>query len=87
MPLKVEAFTSNPPCSGGRLLLRLVEEIKKEYGDKIEIEIYRGISKKLEEYQIETSPAVVIDKDIRIIGVCPSKETFKEALREAGVTA
>jgi len=35
---------------------------------------------------MENSPAVVIDRDIRIIGVCPSKEGLKEALREAGVT-
>ncbi|MEM1564100.1 MAG: thioredoxin family protein [Candidatus Bathyarchaeia archaeon] len=85
MPVKVEVFTSEPPCSGGRLLLKLVEKIKEEYKDKIEIEIYRGMNPKLSEYGINASPAVVIDRDIRIIGVCPSEETFKEALREAGV--
>jgi len=86
MPLKVEVFTSSPPCSGGRLLLRLVEEIKEEYKDKIEVEIYRGPCENLKEYNIQTSPAIVIDRDIRIIGVCPSKETLREAFREAGVT-
>jgi len=86
MPLRVEVFTSQPPCSGGRLLLKLIEGIKEEYKDKIEVEVYRGICGTLKEYQIEASPAVVIDGDIRIIGVCPSKQTLKEALREAGVT-
>jgi len=85
MPVKVEIFTSEPPCSGGRLLLRLIERIKEEYGDKIEVEICRGVNPKLKEYQIEASPALVIDKDIGIVGVCPSEETLKEALREAGV--
>lgn len=85
MPLKVEVFTSEPPCSGGRSLLKLIERIKAEYGGKIEIEIYRGANPKLSEYGINASPAVVIDKDIRIIGVCPSEETLKEALREAGI--
>jgi predicted DsbA family dithiol-disulfide isomerase len=85
MPLKVEIFISEPPCSGGRLLLKLIEKIKEEYKGKIEIEIYRGQNPKLSEYGINASPAVVIDKDIRIIGVCPSEETLKEALREAGV--
>ncbi|MBC7130034.1 thioredoxin family protein [Candidatus Bathyarchaeota archaeon] len=85
MALKVEVFTSEPPCSGGRLLLKLIEKIKAEYGDKIEVEIYRGPNPKLSEYGINASPAIVIDKDIRIIGICPSLETFKEALREAGV--
>jgi predicted DsbA family dithiol-disulfide isomerase len=85
MPVKVEVFTSEPPCSGGRLLLNLINKIKEEYKDKIEVEIYRGVNPKLSEYGIAASPAVVIDGDIRIIGVCPSEETLKEALREAGV--
>jgi predicted DsbA family dithiol-disulfide isomerase len=67
--------------------LKLIDKIKEE--DKIEIEIeieiYRGVSPKLNEYGINASPAVVIDKDIRIIGVCPSEETLKEALGEAGM--
>jgi len=67
----------------GRLLLKLIDKIKEE--DKIEIEIYRGLNPKLNEYGINASPAVVIDKDIRIIGVCPSEEILKEALREAGM--
>ncbi|MEM0254156.1 MAG: thioredoxin family protein [Candidatus Bathyarchaeia archaeon] len=85
MVVKVEVFTSEPPCSGGRLLLKLVEKIRGEYEGKIEVEIYRGVNPKLSEYGITASPAIVIDKDIRIIGVCPSEETFREALREAGV--
>lgn len=85
MAIKVEVFTSEPPCSGGRLLLRLIGRIKEEYKDKIEVEIYKGVNQRLAEYQIATSPAIVIDKDIRIIGVCPSEETLKEALREAGL--
>lgn len=85
MPIKVEVFTSEPPCSGGRLLLKLIEKIKEEYKDKIEVEIHRGINPKLSEYGINVSPAAVIDKDIRIIGICPSEETHKEALRETGV--
>lgn len=85
MPVKVEVFTSEPPCSGGRLLLKLIEKVRQEYADKVEVEIYRGMCQKLDEYGIRASPAVVIDKDIRIIGVCPSEETLKEALREAGV--
>ena len=85
MPIRMEVFTSEPSCSGGRLLLKLVGKIKEEYGDKIEVEIYRRVCKKLEEYEIKASPAIVIDEDIRIVGVCPSEETLKEALREAGI--
>lgn len=42
--------------------------------------------KKTEAYDIKTTPAVVTDEDIRVIGVCPSKETLKDALREAEVS-
>lgn len=66
-------------------MLRLIEKIKEEYMDRIEVEVYKGVNQKLGKYQIATSPAIVIDKDVRIIGVCPSEETLKEALREAGV--
>lgn len=85
MAIKVEVFVSEPPCSGGRLLIKLIQKIKEEFGDKIEVEIYRGINPKLKEYEIEVSPSLVIDRDIRIIGVCPSEETLREALREAGL--
>jgi predicted DsbA family dithiol-disulfide isomerase len=83
--VKIEVFTCEPPCSGGRLLLKLIERVKEEYKDRVEVEVYRGENPKLSEYGINASPAVVIDGDIRIIGVCPSEETLKEALREAGV--
>jgi predicted DsbA family dithiol-disulfide isomerase len=86
MPMKVEVFTSQPPCSGGRVVLKLIEEIKKEYGNKIEVEIHKGPTEKAKEYGLKVSPAIVIDKDIRIIGVCPSKATLIDALREAGLS-
>ncbi len=85
MALKIEVFASQPPCSGGRLVLKLIEEIKGEYGDKIDVEVHKGLTEKAKEYGLKVSPAIVIDRDIRIIGVCPTKNTLKNAIREAGV--
>jgi len=85
MALKIEVFTSQPSCSGGRLVLRLIDEIKKEYGEKIEVEINSGPNEKAKSYGLKVSPAIIIDKDVRIIGVCPSKKTLRDAIREAGV--
>jgi hypothetical protein len=85
MALKIEVFTSQPSCSGGRMVLRLMEQIKREYGDKIEVEVFKGLTDKAKEYGLKVSPAIIIDKDVRIIGVCPSKQTLKNAIREAGV--
>jgi Tfp pilus assembly pilus retraction ATPase PilT len=83
--ITIEAFASEPPCSGGRLLLKLIDRIRPEYEGKAEIIVYRGVNEKTKEYGLQVTPAIVIDKDIRIIGVCPSEETLRNALFEAGL--
>lgn len=85
MKLLVEVFTSLPPCSGGRMVKKAMHEILEKYGDRVEIKIYEGVNEKVKEYGIDTTPAIVIDRDIRIIGVSPSMETLENALKEAGV--
>lgn len=85
MGLKIEVFTSLPSCSGGRMVLILMEQIKKEYGEKIEVEVFKGLNERAKEYGLKVSPAIIVDKDVRIIGVCPSKQTLRNAIREAGV--
>jgi len=47
--------------------------------------VFKGLNEKAKEYGLKVSPAIIIDKDVRIIGVCPSKQTLKNAIREAGV--
>ncbi len=81
----VEVFASLPPCSGGRLVKKMMKKVEEKYGDRVEIKIYEGINDKVKEYGIETTPAIVIDEDIRIIGVAPSMETLEDALKEAGL--
>ena len=83
--LLVEVFASLPPCSGGRLVKKMMKEIEEKYGERVEIKIYEGINEKVKEYGIETTPAIVVDKDIRIIGVAPSMETLEDAMKEAGL--
>lgn len=67
------------------MVLRLMDQIKEEYGNKIEVKVFKGITDESKCYGLKVSPAIVIDKDVRIIGVCPSKQTLKNAIREAGV--
>ncbi len=85
MKLLIEVFTSLPPCSGGRMVKKIVHEIEEKYGDRVEIKIYEGINEQVKGYGIETTPAIVIDRDIRIIGVAPSMETLENAMKEAGL--
>ena len=83
--IKVEAFLSVPACSGGVSLSRLLKEIQAEYGDKVEVSIYRGRSELFQKYNLTVAPAVVVGELVRIMGVCPSKETMVSALRECGL--
>jgi len=83
--VKIEAFLSIPTCSGGVSLSKLLKEIEEEFGDKIEIVTYKGRNELYEKYNLTAAPAVVVGGLVRIMGICPSKETLISALREAGL--
>ena len=83
--VKVEAFLSVPTCSGGVSLSKLLREIEDEFGDKVEVITYKGRHELFEKYNLTTAPAMVIGGLVRIMGVCPSKESLLSALREAGL--
>jgi len=83
--IKVEAFLSVPPCSGGILLCRLLEDVKKEFGDKIDIQVHRGPVPGIDELKISALPALVIGDLVRIMGLCPSRESLVAAFRECGL--
>jgi len=84
MKVKVETFTAEPPCPGCTKLLELADEIK-EYGEKVEVIKHIGPCEEFEKYGLTVVPAVVVAEKIKIMGVCPSRETLKRALWEAGV--
>ncbi|MDD5590680.1 MAG: thioredoxin family protein [Dehalococcoidales bacterium] len=83
--VKIEAFLSVPTCSGGVNLSRLLEEIKKEYGSRVDIVTRKGRDELFEKYNLTTAPALVIGGLVRIMGLCPSKESLISALKEAGL--
>lgn len=83
--VKIEAFLSAPPCSGGISLSRLLREIEEEFDDKVEVIIYKGRNQLFENYNLTAAPAVVVGDLVRIMGVCPSKESLLSALRECGL--
>ena len=83
--VKIEAFLSIPTCSGGVNLSRLLKEIQEELDDKIEIITYKGRNELFEKYNLTTAPALVIGELVRIMGLCPSKESLISALEEAGL--
>jgi len=83
--VKIEAFLSVPTCSGGVNLTRLLNEIKDEFGDRVEIVTYKGRNELFEKYNLTTAPALIVGGLVRIMGLCPSKESLISALKEAGL--
>ena len=84
--IRIEAFVSTPPCSGGVVLKRLLREIEAEYGDQVEIVYHTGPGdKEWEEYAINNAPAMVVGDLVKFVGLAPSKESLVGALREAGM--
>jgi hypothetical protein len=84
--IRIEAFVSVPPCSGGVAIKRLLKEIEAEYGDQVEVVFHTGLGdKEWEEYAINNAPALVIGDLVKFVGLAPSKESLVSALREAGL--
>jgi hypothetical protein len=76
---------STPATPGDAALSRLLKEIEEELGGKVEIVAYREHNELFEGYNLTTTPAVVVEELVRIVGVCPSKETLISALQDAGL--
>jgi hypothetical protein len=84
--IRVEAFVSIPPCSGGVAVKRLLKDIEAEYGAQVEIVYHTGPGDPAwEQYAINNAPAMVIGDLVKIVGLAPSKESLVGALREAGL--
>ena len=84
--VRVEAFVSIPPCSGGVAVKRLLKEIEAEFGDQVEVVMHTGPGDpEWEEYAIDNAPALVIGDLVKFVGLAPSKDSLVGALREAGL--
>jgi hypothetical protein len=84
--VRIEAFVSIPPCSGGVAVKRLLREIESEYGDQVEIVFHTGPGDpEWEMYAINNAPALVVGELVKFVGLAPSKESLVGALHEAGM--
>jgi hypothetical protein len=85
--IRIEAFVSIPPCSGGIAVKRLLKEIEPDYGEHVEIVYHTGPGDpEWESYAINNAPALVIGDLVKFVGLAPSKESLVGALRESGLT-
>lgn len=87
MKVKMEVFSGDPPCPGCLAILALADEFAQEYKDRLEVIKFIGeeATAKFEEYKLGCVPAVVLNEKIRIEGICPSRTTLANALREGGL--
>ncbi len=84
--VRIEAFVSVPPCSGGVAVKRLLQQIEAEFGEQVEIVYHTGPGdREWETYAINNAPALVIGDLVKFVGLAPSKESLVGALREAGI--
>lgn len=85
MGVKMEVFTAEPACPGCVALLLLADEIAREY-PQVEVIKHTGMCDEYNEYGLTVVPAAVFNEGIvKIMGVCPSKDTMVGALKELGV--
>ncbi len=87
MKVKMEVLSGDPPCPGCLAILELADEVALKYKEKLDVTKLIGEEAiaKFEEYKIGCVPAIVINGKIRIEGICPSRTTLANALREGGL--
>jgi hypothetical protein len=87
MKVRMEVFSGDPPCPGCVAIMVLADEYAKQYKGRLEVVKLVGqeAMPKFEEYKLSCVPAVVINEKIRIEGICPSRNTLDNALREGGL--
>jgi len=84
--VRIEAFVSIPPCSGGVAVKRLLKEIEADYGEQVEIVYHTGPGdQEWDQYAITNAPALVVGDLVKFVGLAPSKDSLVGALREAGM--
>ncbi len=87
MKVKMEVLSGDPPCPGCLAILELADEFALKYREKLDVTKLIGEEAiaKFEECKIGCVPAIVINGKIRIEGICPSRTTLANALREGGL--
>jgi hypothetical protein len=84
--VRIEAFVSVPPCSGGVAVKRLLAQVEAEFGDRVEVVVHTGPGDpEWETYAIGNAPALVVGDLVKFVGLAPSKQSLVGALREAGL--
>ncbi|MBE2900552.1 thioredoxin [Methanothermobacter thermautotrophicus] len=82
MVVNIEVFTS-PTCPYCPMAIEVVDEAKKEFGDRIQVEKIDIMvdREKAIEYGLMAVPAIAINGVVRFVGA-PSREELFEAIKD-----
>lgn len=82
MVVKIEVFKS-PSCPYCPMAVELVEEVKKEMPDDIEVEIIDIMQdrEKAVEYNLMAVPAIAMDGVVKFVGA-PTKEELVSVIKD-----
>jgi len=82
MVVNIEVFTS-PTCPYCPMAIEVVDEAKKEFGDRIQVEKIDIMAdrEKAIEYGLMAVPAIAINGVVRFVGA-PSREELFEAIKD-----
>ena len=83
--IRVDVFLSVPACSGGVAVRRLIKDVQQTYGEQMDVVFHEGRDEAYEELKLSSAPAIIVGDLVRFIGLCPTREGFVGALREAGL--
>jgi len=85
--VKMEVFSGDPPCPGCVAILTLADEFAEKYQGRVEVIKHIGVAglSRFQEYKMVCVPAVVVNGTIKIEGICPTRQTLENALREGGL--
>ena len=82
--IEIRIFTGKN-CPNCPLAKKILEEVSKEFGDKIKI-IEVDIEKEPEEalmFQVTSTPSIAIGENTIFFGKVPKKEELKEEIKKA----
>jgi hypothetical protein len=63
----------------------LLTEIEREYGAEVEVTRHDGQTGEFKRYNLTSTPAVVVEELVKMMGFCPSKESLVAVLKEVGL--
>ena len=86
--MKIDVFLSNSEYTAGSnegKLVKLLEEIRGQYSNQIELITHKNNDELFHEHNITATPAIVIEDLIKIVGLVPSRESLLYALKATGL--